>query len=86
MRCEELELQAQEQEGVLREMEAAMQRLALDADRRLTQQSRDHQNNIQLLLQELQGERIWSFGLLNESAKVIFLFKVFVQRLCHKCC
>ncbi|KAG7223455.1 hypothetical protein INR49_015559 [Caranx melampygus] len=54
MRCEELQLQAQEQEGVMREMEAAMQRLALDADRRLTQQSRDHQNNIQLLLQELQ--------------------------------
>ncbi|XP_022613333.1 kinesin-like protein KIF27 [Seriola dumerili] len=54
LRCEELELHAGEQEGVLREMEAAMQRLALDADRRLTQQHRAHQNNIQLLLQKLQ--------------------------------
>lgn len=43
---------------VLRELEAAMQRLALDADRRLTQQHRDHQNNIQLLLQKLKGEEI----------------------------
>ncbi|KAM7392048.1 hypothetical protein PAMP_022691 [Pampus punctatissimus] len=53
LRCEELELHAGEQEVVLKEMEAAMQRLALDADRRLTQQHRDHQNNIQLLLQKL---------------------------------
>jgi len=56
LRCEELELHAGEQEAVLREMEAAMQRLALDVDRRLTQQHRDHQNNIQLLLKELKGE------------------------------
>ncbi|XP_051277556.1 kinesin-like protein KIF27 [Dicentrarchus labrax] len=53
LRCEELELQAGEQEVVLRELEVAMQRLALDADRRLTQQHRDHQSNIQLLLQKL---------------------------------
>ncbi|XP_071339232.1 kinesin-like protein KIF27 [Trachinotus anak] len=54
LRCEELELHAGEQERVLREMEAAMQHLALDADRKLTQQHRDHQNNIQLFLQKLQ--------------------------------
>lgn len=56
LRCDELELQADEQEAALREMEAAMQHLVLDADRRLTQQHRDHQNNIQLLLQKLKGE------------------------------
>lgn len=55
LRCEGLELHAGEQEVVLREMEAAMQHLALDADRRLTQQHRDHQNNIQLLLRKLKG-------------------------------
>lgn len=53
LHCEELELQTGEQEVVLREMEAAMQRLALDADRRLTQQRHDHQNNVQVLLQKL---------------------------------
>lgn len=60
LRCEELELHAGEQEVVLRKLEVAMQRLALDADRRLTQQHRDHQNNIQLLLQKLKGEEIRS--------------------------
>ncbi|XP_037338977.2 kinesin-like protein KIF27 [Pungitius pungitius] len=53
LRCEELELQTGEKEVLLREMEVSMQRLALDADRRLTQQHHDHQNNIQLLLQSL---------------------------------
>lgn len=60
LRCEELQLQAGEQERVLREMEVAMQHLALDADRRLTEQHREHQDNIQLLLQKLQGEEIRS--------------------------
>ncbi|KAM3610724.1 uncharacterized protein V6R79_008120 [Siganus canaliculatus] len=53
LRCEELELHIGEQEVVLREMEVAMQHLTLDADRRLTQQHRDHQKNIQQLLQNL---------------------------------
>lgn len=60
LQCEELELHAREREVVLREMEVAMQRVALDADRRLTQQHQDHQSNIQLLLQKLRGEEIRS--------------------------
>lgn len=56
LRYGELELYTGEQEVALREMEATMQRLALDADRRLTQQQRDHQDNIQLLLQKLKGD------------------------------
>lgn len=58
LRCKELELQVGEQEDTLNELEVSMQRLALDADRRLTQQHRDHQNNIQLLLQKLQGRKL----------------------------
>lgn len=60
LRCEELELHVGELEVVLKEMESSMQRLAMDADGRLTQQSRDHQNNIQLLLKKLQGEETLS--------------------------
>lgn len=60
LRCEELELQTGEKEALLREMEVSMQRLALDADRRLTQQHHHHQNNIQLLLQKLKGEEMAS--------------------------
>uniref|UniRef100_A0A087YLQ9 Kinesin family member 27 n=1 Tax=Poecilia formosa TaxID=48698 RepID=A0A087YLQ9_POEFO len=55
LQCEELELHAGEQEAALREMEAAMQRFALDADRRLTLQHREHQSNVRLLLQKLKG-------------------------------
>lgn len=57
LRCEELELQADEQAAALSEMEAAMQHLVLDADRRLTQQHREYQNNIQLLLQKLKRKK-----------------------------
>uniref|UniRef100_UPI0037E7B87F kinesin-like protein KIF27 n=1 Tax=Semicossyphus pulcher TaxID=241346 RepID=UPI0037E7B87F len=53
LRCEELQIHAGEREVMVREMEVAMQRLALDVDRRLTQQHREHQKNIQLLLQKL---------------------------------
>ncbi|XP_038853135.1 kinesin-like protein KIF27 [Salvelinus namaycush] len=55
LRCEELELQSGEQEAVTREMEAALQRLTLDTDRRLTEQHREHQHSIQLLLQQCRG-------------------------------
>uniref|UniRef100_A0A4W5L3C5 KIF21A/B second helical domain-containing protein n=1 Tax=Hucho hucho TaxID=62062 RepID=A0A4W5L3C5_9TELE len=55
LRCEELELQSGEQEAVTREMEAALQRLTLDTDRRLTEQHREHQHSLQLLLQQGRG-------------------------------
>lgn len=58
LQCDELVLHNGEQEVVLREMEAAVQHLALDADRRLTEQHRDHQKHIQLLLQKLKGETV----------------------------
>ncbi|KAJ8413921.1 hypothetical protein AAFF_G00065190 [Aldrovandia affinis] len=51
--CEEQQLQLQEQQGVVRELEAALQRLTLAADRRLTEQEREHQQSLQLLLQDL---------------------------------
>lgn len=83
MRCEELKLDVEEQEVVLREMEAAMQLLAMDADRRLTQQHRDHQNDIQLLLQKLQGEEIKSVWIkaFKHDFFVISLSTIFVQKL-----
>ncbi|KAI1900109.1 hypothetical protein AGOR_G00046640 [Albula goreensis] len=54
--CEEQQLQLQEQQGVVRELEAALQRLTLAADRRLMEQQREHQHTLQLLLHELTGE------------------------------
>ncbi|XP_048858899.1 kinesin-like protein KIF27 isoform X2 [Brienomyrus brachyistius] len=52
LRCEDLELQANEQEGVVRELEGALQRLSLETDRRLMEQQRQHQHSMQLLLQD----------------------------------
>nr|XP_029534849.1 LOW QUALITY PROTEIN: kinesin-like protein KIF27 [Oncorhynchus nerka] len=49
-----LQLQSGEQEAVTREMEAALQRLTLDTDRRLTEQHQEHQHDIQILMQQLQ--------------------------------
>ncbi|XP_069379674.1 kinesin-like protein KIF27 isoform X2 [Paralichthys olivaceus] len=57
-RCRELELHAAEQKGKLREIETAMQHLALDADRRIIQLHKDNQKHIQLLLQELQKDNL----------------------------
>lgn len=57
LRCEELELHAGEQEVALRQKEAGIQRLVLDAERRLTEQQKEHQSNLQELLQKLNGEK-----------------------------
>uniref|UniRef100_H3CKG8 Kinesin motor domain-containing protein n=1 Tax=Tetraodon nigroviridis TaxID=99883 RepID=H3CKG8_TETNG len=56
LRCEELELVVREREMMVNKMDSDRQRLTLDADRRLTQLQRDHQINIQQLLQKLKGE------------------------------
>lgn len=58
LRCEELELVIREKEMVVNKMDSDRQRLTLDADRRLTQLQRDHQINIQQLLQKLKGEEM----------------------------
>lgn len=58
LRCEELELVVREKEMMVNKMDSDRQRLTLDADRRLTQLQRDHQINIQQLLQKLKGEEM----------------------------
>lgn len=77
LHCEELQLQSGEQEGLVRELEAALQRLALDTDRRLTQQRREHQHSIQLLLQQLRGEVARSMGGRKQSWKLAFSTEAF---------
>ncbi|XP_023124279.2 kinesin-like protein KIF27 [Amphiprion ocellaris] len=89
LRCQELELQAGEQEVVLREMEAAMQHLVLNADRRLTQQHQDHQNDIQLLLQKLKEgvsteEQKAVQGRLQHLEKELFFYKSTSRQLKKK--
>ncbi|XP_041855051.1 kinesin-like protein KIF27 [Melanotaenia boesemani] len=89
LRCEELELHVEEQEAVLKEMEASIQLLALYADRRLTQQHRDHQNDIQLLLQDIKedvsGEtQQVKQGRLQHLEKELFFYKSSTRQLKKK--
>ncbi|KAM7019135.1 kinesin-like protein KIF27 [Tautogolabrus adspersus] len=89
LHCEELQIHAGEQEVVVREMKVAMQRLTLDADRRFTQQHRDHQSNIQLLLQKLKeggpGEAQQAFqDRLQHLEKELFFYKSSSRQLKKK--
>lgn len=51
----ELELRVDEQQSLVVWLEAALERQQLEADRRLTQQQKEHERNIQLLLQQCRG-------------------------------
>ncbi|XP_069046778.1 kinesin-like protein kif7 isoform X2 [Lepisosteus oculatus] len=48
----ELEMRTEEQQQLVQWLEAALERQRLDTDRRLTQQQKEHERNIQLLLQQ----------------------------------
>ncbi|XP_064601119.1 kinesin-like protein KIF27 [Liolophura sinensis] len=49
----EMECKLDEQERLIRELESVLQRSAMEMDRRLTQQQRDYEVKIQLLVQQL---------------------------------
>ncbi|XP_034536030.1 kinesin-like protein kif7 [Notolabrus celidotus] len=48
----ELEMQLDEQQGLVQWLENALDRTQLDTDRRLTQQQKEHERSVQLLLQQ----------------------------------
>lgn len=56
MALAELEMRVEEQQHLVGWLEAALERQQLDADRRLTQQQKEHERNIQLLLQQCRGD------------------------------
>uniref|UniRef100_A0A7N6BFR7 Kinesin motor domain-containing protein n=1 Tax=Anabas testudineus TaxID=64144 RepID=A0A7N6BFR7_ANATE len=51
----ELEMQLDEQQRLVQWLENALDRAQLDTDRRLTQQQKEHEQSIQLLLQQCRG-------------------------------
>ncbi|XP_028306611.1 kinesin-like protein KIF27 [Gouania willdenowi] len=80
--CEELQLQVKELDDKLKEMEASMQRLALEADRSLTQQKRHHHGNIQILLQKLRAEnQNTTNDKLQPLEKELFFYKSLSRQL-----
>ncbi|XP_056380024.1 kinesin-like protein KIF27 isoform X2 [Hyla sarda] len=52
IQAQELAMKVAEQENVVRELESALDNLALQTDRRLTQQQKEHEQRMQLLLQQ----------------------------------
>lgn len=51
----ELEMRCEEQQQLILWLEAALEKQQLDTDRRLTQQQKEHERNVQLLLQQCRG-------------------------------
>lgn len=51
----ELEMQLDEQQRLVWWLENALDRTQLDTDRRLTQQQKEHERSVQLLLQQCRG-------------------------------
>ncbi|XP_063769869.1 kinesin-like protein KIF27 [Pseudophryne corroboree] len=51
LQSQELAMKASEQENIVRELESALEHLTLQSDRRLTQQQKEHEQTMQLLLQ-----------------------------------
>lgn len=54
-----LEIQLDEQQKLVQWLENALDRTQLDTDRRLTQQQKEHERNVQLLLQQCRGIFNW---------------------------
>lgn len=53
----EKEMRVEEQQHLVGWLEAALERQQLDTDRRLTQQQKEHERNVQLLLHQCRGDR-----------------------------
>lgn len=64
----ELEMQLDDQQRLVQWLENALDRTQLDTDRRLTQQQKEHERSIQLLLQQCRG---------TDCVKNIFIFNIF---------
>ncbi|XP_018417132.1 PREDICTED: kinesin-like protein KIF27 [Nanorana parkeri] len=51
LQCQELTMKVSEQENIVRELESTLEHHALQTDRRITQQQKDHEQKMQLILQ-----------------------------------
>ena len=87
-----LQLQSGEQEAVTREMEAALQHLTLDTEHRLTEQHQEHQHDIQILMQQLQGQflcvnviNVYECGVFLPLRCVCLLYSILTARFVLVC-
>ncbi|XP_051506257.1 kinesin-like protein kif7 isoform X2 [Myxocyprinus asiaticus] len=88
----ELELRVEEQQNLVGWLETALERQQLEADRRLTQLQKEHERNIQLLLQQcreqidegLAGRQRQYEGLIHNLSKELNFYKIANQELSNK--
>ncbi|XP_035825943.1 kinesin-like protein KIF27 isoform X2 [Aplysia californica] len=69
LKCSEMEMKTDEQERLIRELEGALQRSALEIDRKLTQQQREYEQKMQLLMHQLAQSGTESNGLSSAHSK-----------------
>ncbi|KAG9266975.1 kinesin-like protein KIF7 [Astyanax mexicanus] len=92
MALAELEMRAGEQQQLVQWLEAALERQQLETDRRLTQQQKEHERNVQLLLQQcrdqmdegLAGRQRQYEGLIHNLSKELNMCKAANQELSFK--
>lgn len=88
----EKEMRVEEQQHLVGWLEAALERQQLDTDRRLTQQQKEHERNVQLLLHQcrdqmdegLAGRQRQYEGLIHNLSKELNLYKAANQDLNNK--
>ncbi|XP_036442928.1 kinesin-like protein kif7 isoform X1 [Colossoma macropomum] len=92
MALAEVEMRVGEQQHLVQWLEAALERQQLDTDRRLTQQQKEHERNVQLLLQQcrdqmdegLAGRQRQYEGLIHNLSKELNMCKAANQELSNK--
>ncbi|MGH0179781.1 UNVERIFIED_CONTAM: hypothetical protein FKN15_002219 [Acipenser sinensis] len=88
----ELEMRCEEQQQLILWLEAALEKQQLDTDRRLTQQQKEHERNVQLLLQQcreqmdegLAGSQRQYVSWIHNLGKELSHFKWANQELANK--
>ncbi|MGH0180698.1 UNVERIFIED_CONTAM: hypothetical protein FKN15_004988, partial [Acipenser sinensis] len=88
----ELEIRCEEQQQLILWLEAALEKQQLDTDRRLTQQQKEHERNVQLLLQQcreqmdegLAGSQRQYVSWIHNLGKELSHFKWANQELANK--
>ncbi len=63
----ELEMQLDDQQRLVQWLENALDRTQLDTDRRLTQQQKEHERSVQLLLQQCRGAELMDSSHIKEK-------------------
>uniref|UniRef100_A0A4W3J3Z5 Kinesin family member 27 n=1 Tax=Callorhinchus milii TaxID=7868 RepID=A0A4W3J3Z5_CALMI len=91
LQCAEMSMKITEQENVVHELESALERFTLEIDRRLTVQQKEHEQKIQLLLQQFKdkdGEGLADLKLyqskVQELEKDLFFYKTTSRELKKK--